>query len=144
MERVALCAGAESKEPMKNLGADSKPRILVVDDEPRMGKAMARLLGHRYQVTLAASAEQALAVLDADGNFDGIVCDLMMPEMSGMEMYEHLRPRRPTLAERMVFMTGGAYTDEAQEFLARFPHRRLDKPFRPEDLDRALEQALGD
>jgi len=123
-------------------GAHAKPRILIVDDETRMAKAMARLLTHRYQVTLASSARLALELLDGGGEFDGIVCDLMMPEMTGMELYERLHAIRPSLAERTIFMTGGAYTEEAQEFLARFPERRLDKPFHPEELDRVLGLAL--
>jgi len=128
---------------MTEVGGRAKPHILIVDDEPRMGKAMGRLLALRYQVSLASSAREALSMLEAGQSFDAIVCDLMMPEMTGMEMYERLRPVRPSLAERMIFMTGGAYTEEAHEFLAQFSERRLDKPFPPEELDRALKHVLG-
>ena len=121
---------------------DVRPRILVVDDEPRMGKAMERLLATRYRVTVALSAPKALDLLAAEPAFDAIVCDLMMPEMSGMDLYQALSASRADLAGRMVFMTGGAYTDEAQEFLAQVPQRRLDKPFRPEELERVLEAVL--
>jgi len=127
---------------MTGKAGDAKPRILVVDDEPRMGKAMERLLATRYRVTVAGSARKALDLLAAEPEFDAIVCDLMMPEMSGMDLYQALSTTRADLAGRMVFMTGGAYTDEAQEFLAQVPQRRLDKPFRPEELERVLEAAL--
>jgi CheY-like chemotaxis protein len=53
----------------------------------------------------------------------------MMPEMSGIELYEELRRRRPELAERVIFITGGAFTDAARDFLERVPNARLDKPF---------------
>jgi len=128
---------------MTEPAGDAKPRVLVVDDEPRMGKALQRLLAHRYRVTVATSARQALAVLDGGVEVDAIVCDLMMPEMTGIDLYEALRARRPGLAARVLFMSGGAYTEDAQEFLAQVPHRRLDKPFRPEELERALERVLG-
>jgi len=118
------------------------PRILVVDDEPRMGKALERLLAHRYQVTVVSSAHEALKVLPGDPPFDAIVCDLMMPDMSGMDLHEALQQSSPALAERMVFMTGGAYTDRAQEFLERMPTRRLDKPFRPDELERVLGEVM--
>ena len=116
---------------------------MVVDDEPRMGKAMERLLAHRYRVTVVESAREAIALLRSDPEFDGMVCDLMMPEMDGMELFQSLRESHPALAGRMVFMTGGAYTDQARNFLERIPHRRLDKPFRPEELERLIEASLG-
>jgi CheY-like chemotaxis protein len=94
--------------------AARRARVLVVDDEPRMGKALERLL-----------------------------CDLMMPGMSGMDLHAELARRAPALAGRLVFMTGGAYTQEAQDFLARVPNRRLEKPFRPEALERLLREVRG-
>ncbi len=118
------------------------PRILVVDDEPRMGRAVERLLGPRYRVAVVGSAREALRLLEADPAFDAILCDLMMPEMSGMDLHEALMRARPELAERTVFMSGGAYTDQAQEFLERVPNRRLDKPFRPDEVDRVLAGVL--
>jgi CheY-like chemotaxis protein len=118
-------------------------RVLVVDDEPRMGKAMERLLAHRYAVTVVSSAREALAAVAAGPAFGAILCDLMMPEMTGMDLHEVIARTDPGLASRMVFMTGGAYTDRAQEFLDRMPDRRLDKPFRPDDLERVLAGVLG-
>jgi CheY-like chemotaxis protein len=118
-------------------------RVLVVDDEPRMGKAMERLLAHRYAVTVVSSAREALAAVAAGPAFGAILCDLMMPEMTGMDLHEAIARTDPGLASRMVFMTGGAYTDRAQEFLDRMPDRRLDKPFRPDDLERVLAGVLG-
>jgi CheY-like chemotaxis protein len=118
--------------------AGAQPRVLVVDDEPRMGRALERLLAHRYAVTVVASAREALDAVAAGPPFAAILCDLMMPEMTGMDLHEALARTDPPLAGRMVFMTGGAYTDRAQAFLDRMPGRRLDKPFRPDDLERVL------
>jgi len=127
---------------MDGPGGIARPRILVVDDEPRMGKAMERLLAQNYRVAVVASARAALDLLAVDPAFDGMLCDLMMPEMDGMDLFESLRATRPDLASRMVFMTGGAYTERARAFLDRLPRRRLDKPFRPEELERVLRAAL--
>jgi two-component system NtrC family sensor kinase len=125
------------------MSGDAAPRILVVDDEPRMGKAMERLLSHHYRVTVVSSAREALEALPGDPRFEAILCDLMMPEMNGMDLHDTLARTDPAMASRMVFMTGGAYTDRAQEFLERMPARRLDKPFRPDDLERMLAGVLG-
>jgi CheY-like chemotaxis protein len=69
--------------------------------------------------------------------FDVIVCDLMMPEMTGMDLHSRLSQSRPADAARMVFLTGGAFTSEAREFLDRVTNQRVEKPFDPPAL-RAL------
>jgi CheY-like chemotaxis protein len=58
-----------------------------------------------------------------------VVCDLMMPGVSGMECYEALRASRPELAASMIFLTGGAFTPKAVAFLDRVPNARIEKPF---------------
>jgi CheY-like chemotaxis protein len=74
------------------------------------------------------SAQDALARLEADEPFDLVICDLMMPDMTGMDLYERLETVRPQVAERFVFMTGGACTDRARAFLDRIRNPVLDKP----------------
>jgi CheY-like chemotaxis protein len=68
------------------------------------------------------------------GSYDVILCDLMMPEMTGMELHAQLETTQPERAARMVFVTGGAYTPAAMSFLERVPNPRLEKPFDPENL----------
>jgi len=118
-------------------------RILVVDDEPRMGKALHRLLAPDHEVTTVQSAKEALALVAGGAGFDVVLCDLMMPGMSGMDLHGELGRAAPELAARMVFMTGGAYTVEAQRFLEQVPNRRLEKPFRPEALEALIREMLG-
>jgi CheY-like chemotaxis protein len=102
--------------------------VLVVDDERAIGAILVRILrGH--DVTAVTSAKEALEIVEARQSFDVIFSDVMMPEMSGIEFYEELRRRRPALAERVIFITGGAFTDAAKDFLERVPNARLDKPF---------------
>ncbi|HEX4477231.1 MAG TPA: ATP-binding protein [Polyangiaceae bacterium] len=121
---------------------ERKMRVLVVDDEPLVGAMLRRMLAQRHAVEVAASAEEALRMLDA-AVFDAIVCDVMMPEMTGMDLYATLRKRDPSLASRMVFMTGGAFLPRVAEFLATLENPTLEKPFDLEMLTFALRQVVA-
>jgi PAS domain S-box-containing protein len=142
--RVVLpAAGGASAQPTPPPAAPSRPpaaprpgRILVVDDEPMVGRMVERALGHAHRIASVTSGKDALARLVAGERFDVILCDLMMPSMSGMDLHERVLALDPDQAERMVFLSGGAFTPRAREFLARHPS--LEKPF---DL-RALEAAI--
>ncbi|MBX3468387.1 MAG: response regulator [Planctomycetes bacterium] len=104
-------------------------RILVVDDEPMVLASFRRILAREHDVTSVGSAEEALRLLDAGASFDVILCDLMMPGTSGMDLYERLRGKAPDQAERMVFMTGGAFTARARSFLDQVKNPWFEKPF---------------
>lgn len=114
--------------------ATRRARVLVIDDEPMITYVARRILADAHDVTTVASAPTALEKIEAEGPFDLILCDLMMPEMSGMELHEELRTRNGAQAARMVFMTGGAFTASAREFLADPTRRRVEKPFKPQHL----------
>jgi two-component system cell cycle sensor histidine kinase/response regulator CckA len=110
-----------------------RARVLVVDDEPALGTAFRRILrGH--DVAVVTRAREALDRLATGETFDIIFSDLMMPEMSGMDFFEEATRRFPTAAERMVFVTGGAFTPDATAFLARISNEHLEKPFDPESV----------
>ena len=126
-------------------GAPARPeraRILVVDDEPLVGVAIERFLGRRHDVARFTSAAEALGLLDAGERFDVILCDLMMPDMTGMDLHARLAEARPDQAARMVFMTGGAFTDRARRFLEATKNPTLTKPFDVADLDRTIADVL--
>jgi CheY-like chemotaxis protein len=75
--------------------------------------------------------------------FDVILCDLMMPDLTGMDIYERILQIRPEIARQLVFMTGGAIGLRSEAFLDAVPNRRLHKPFRREDLAGIVRQALS-
>jgi CheY-like chemotaxis protein/anti-sigma regulatory factor (Ser/Thr protein kinase) len=103
-------------------------RILVVDDEAGIRSAMVRMLrGH--DVVQAASGEEAQKVLEADQAFDLILCDMMMPLVSGVDLHEWLLATHPELAKQIVFITGGAFTPKAREHLSKVSNIRIEKPF---------------
>lgn len=104
-------------------------RVLVIDDEPAVGRTIKRLLGDAYDVTLLSSGHAAIGLLAGTAEFDVIFCDLWMPGVSGIEVYRTVAVARSDLAHRFVFMSGGNCSLRASEFLDSVPNVRLDKPF---------------
>jgi PAS domain S-box-containing protein len=121
--------------------APGAARVLVVDDEPLVGRAVARILSPPHQVTVAVSGQEALDRL-AQEPYDVVLCDLMMPGLTGMDVHQRLIEQAPALADRMIFLTGGAFTDSARSFLARVPNERLEKPFEPATLRQVVAKRL--
>lgn len=115
-----------------------RPRILIVDDEPTLTTALRRALVRDVEVVVRTSGREAVALLEADPRFDVVLCDIMMPDMTGIEVYEAVKERAPALAAKFVFMTGGTFAAATREFLDNVPNTRLEKPF---DL-RALRELI--
>ena len=137
-DRPAMARPAMTPRPVPD-----RARILVVDDEPLVGVAIERFLGPRHDVARFTSASEALGLLDAGERFDVILCDLMMPDVTGMDLHARLAEARPDQAARIVFMTGGAFTDRARRFLEGTKNPTLSKPFDLSDLDRTIADVLG-
>jgi CheY-like chemotaxis protein len=87
------------------------------------------MLSTEHHIVVAESGREALTRLTSDAGFDVVLCDLMMPDLSGMDLFERVAATLPGLASRFVFMTGGAFTPRGKEIFARFPDRCLHKPF---------------
>jgi CheY-like chemotaxis protein len=118
-------------EVTKEVRAPAGPRgrVLVVDDEVAFGRTLAGVLGDEHDVVSTSSGRDALLLLRDDARFDAILCDLMMPNFTGMDLYETIVRERPALAPKFVFVTGGAFTPRARQFLEQVPARRIGKPF---------------
>lgn len=134
--RRGLAAPAETPQT-----AQACATVLVVDDEPAFGAVILRVL-REHEVTVVTEAKKALELLDAGKHFDIVLSDVMMPEMSGMDFHDELTRRFPEVAERMVFVTGGAFTASANAFLDRVTNARIDKPFDPQQLRDLVQRLL--
>lgn len=137
----SLPPGAHGAAPAGR--ARVRGRILVVDDEPAIGRVIARALASEHDVTTASNGKEALAPALAS-NFDVILSDLMMPEMTGMELHARLAEESPRQAERMVFMTGGAFTASARDFLRNVSNPRLEKPLEMSNLNAILRGVVAE
>jgi len=118
----------------------SRPRLLVVDDEPLVGRAIQRLLRDVADAEVEPSGRAALARFARGERFDLVLCDVMMPELPAPELHARLSAIDPAAAAGLVFMTGGAFTPREQAFLASVPNRCLEKPLDLAEL-RALLRA---
>jgi PAS domain S-box-containing protein len=116
---------ASSRAPMSDA---PRGRVLVVDDEVGVGNTLRLVLQGEHDIQVATGAQEALELV-AKFDFDAIICDLMMPGMTGMDLYEAVRQTYPHLEQRMVFMTGGTLIPQSEEFLVKLKYPLLEKPF---------------
>jgi len=106
------------------LRSDGKAlRVLVIDDEPLIVRTLTSALASWATVVGETVPERALALILAEPPFDAIVCDVMMPGLTGTDIHERVARDKPGHETRFVFITGGAYTARAREYLDRFPTR---------------------
>jgi PAS domain S-box-containing protein len=113
-------------------------RILVVDDEPLTVAMATAALREAHDVVGVTDPEAGLDRILGDESFEVIVCDLMMPGLTGMDIYERVKRERPGLADKIIFLTGGPYTQRARAFLESVPNRRLMKPLSIATLESLL------
>ena len=109
--------------------APYRGRVLIIDDEIVIVKTLQRLLGRDHDVVVCDDSRKAATLLAGDPAFDIVLCDLMMPNLSGTALYEQVCAQTPALGERFVFMTGGATEATARAFMARTTNEQLEKPF---------------
>jgi two-component system, cell cycle sensor histidine kinase and response regulator CckA len=119
-----------------------KARVLVVDDDPGVGRALRLMLEQEHDVKSLVNPREALQELLSDSGYDLIFCDLMMPDLSGMDIYQVLRFNRPGYEAKIVFMTGGAFTPSMRRFLDQIPNQRIEKPFNLDSLQRLVQKSV--
>jgi CheY-like chemotaxis protein len=121
-----------------------RARVLIVDDEAALGRVLVRALEDDHDAEAVTAGREVLARVAAGERFDVIVSDLMMPEMTGMELYERLLVLAPDQARRMIFLTGGAFTATARAFLDNVPNAKAEKPIQQKDLLELISQTHAD
>ncbi|MFK7999085.1 MAG: ATP-binding protein [Polyangiales bacterium] len=125
--QMDLASKPSERVRKRALTPDHSAKVLIIDDEPRVGASLARLLrGHRC--TVVTSGAEGLELM-ATESFDLVFCDLMMPEMTGMDVHAALREQGEQQERSLVFVTGGAFTARARAFVSSCSNTVVEKPF---------------
>ena len=117
-------------------------RVLVIDDDALVTKAIVRGL-EDFEIVALDDARVALELLSRGERFDVVLCDVMMPEMTGAEFFRQLRRNGSDHAERIIFITAGAKTRETKAFIDSVPNVVLKKPFDMAELRALVVRRIG-
>jgi signal transduction histidine kinase/CheY-like chemotaxis protein len=139
---VSKSTSAVMRAQMAPVASPRRGRLLIIDDEPMLLRAVSSALDDDHDVVVAQGGPEAIALLEGDGAFDLIICDLQMPVLDGVAIYEAMAAHAPERLETLVFMTGGAVTARAQAFLARTRPRVIEKPIEIETLVQLAASAV--
>ena len=134
----ALRAGATGAEAP----AIRRGRLLIIDDEVVFSGSLRRLVSNEHDVTVVNRGTEALGRLRGGERFDAILCDLLMPEVTGVELYTELRQSAPDQADCMIFLTGGAFSESSQRFLDGISNRWFEKPCNLDLLRAAVREVV--
>lgn len=139
LEEKLAAEVARSDEPRRATGL---ARLLVVDDDLMMRRCLERILGTRYEVAVAESAQEALDRIRDGEDFELVLTDIMMPGKSGLSLIATLEGERPELRNKFVVMTGGGLLPDGRELrrVASLPW--VDKPFSMAELLTVVEKTL--
>jgi PAS domain S-box-containing protein len=122
--------------------AAKRARILVVDDEPMVLRALTAVLSRKHDVVTAEGVAAAMGQLSDGEPFSAVLCDMMMLDGTGMDVYAWVAEHKPALAKHMIFMTGGTFTPKARAFLSSVAAPHVTKPFSLRDLDEMILNML--
>jgi PAS domain S-box-containing protein len=121
---------------------ENKGRVIVVDDEEAIIKSMRRVL-RKHEVIVTNGGKSAMDILLRDQEFDVVVCDLMMPDLSGMDLYKRVSRFSPALASRFIFLTGGAVGDKFKDFLSSIQNPTYEKPLDIKTIQQIINEAIS-
>jgi PAS domain S-box-containing protein len=135
----------DADEPSRPAPSSANPRrgrVLVIDDDPMVSAAVRRTLLPDHEVVTSNLTEAALELLRKGERFDVILCDVMMPNMTGVDFWQELDRFAPEETRRIVFLTGGAFAPQARQFLDSVPNLHIEKPFKPEQLRAIVRERI--
>ncbi|WP_437595365.1 ATP-binding protein [Sorangium sp. So ce590] len=144
---ISLPAAGRAEEATPSVApvprlVSTRARVLVVEDEASLARALCEQLGRVHQVAVAPSADAAMGMLAGGQRFDVVLCDLRMPGMSGDVFYTRIRESDPALAQGFIFMTGVGFGADVERFLASSGRPLLEKPFSAEDALSAIAEVV--
>ena len=118
----------------------TRARVLLIDDDQHVTRMIARAL-RDFDVTIVNHSQDALGILAVE-RFDVILCDLMMPSITGIDLHRELARSDPAQVQRMIFLTGGSFSAEADDFLTKVENPWIQKPFATAALLRACAEMV--
>jgi CheY-like chemotaxis protein len=116
-------------------------RVLIIDDEPEIRRALKRILCRSCVVSTCGNGAEAWQTFVNGEKYDVILCDVLMPETTGMDLFRMLASDYPDQAERLLFITGGATSEAARLFMTKHANRVVSKPFNPSEVEAAVRAA---
>jgi PAS domain S-box-containing protein len=137
-------APAAASEAATAPNGQRRHRVMLVDDEPRVAHTMERLLRRDYDITVALCGREAMDHILGGARFDAIVTDVMMPNMTGIELTDELLRVAPEQARRLIFLSGGAFTSQAYERLRELGAPQLEKPITARELRACVSRVVND
>jgi signal transduction histidine kinase len=142
--RLPALEGVLPERPRRDAGRTGRRRrIVAIDDEALLLKAYRRMLIDHHDIEIRLGAREALRSFEEDRDFAVVLCDLQMPEMSGAEFYQVVKQRWPDIAQRFIFITGGAFSPEARRFLDEAVIACINKPFQLDELLELIESRVA-
>jgi len=129
--------------PIAPATASGRPRVMIVDDDVRVARAFERVLRRDYELTLASCGADALAAIAAGTWYDAIVTDVMMPNMTGLELFDRIESLAPEQAARVIFLTGGSFTAQSQSRLETSGNLQLQKPVTGQELRACIAKVVA-
>ncbi|MBC7742206.1 MAG: response regulator [Bdellovibrionaceae bacterium] len=126
--------GSEETEVNDN----DRSTVLIVDDEVTFRNVLEGVLTDDHDISTAENGNEALELLKQGLRYDVIICDIMMPQMSGVELYDKVKELDSQQADKMVFITGAAFNPSMRSFLESIKNKKLEKPFRLKDLRKLI------
>jgi len=131
---------AESVENQNaSIPARRRSRVLLIDDDPALRRALVRLLSAHHVIIEADGGSGGITAIDSGAHFDAVLCDLMMPDLDGPAVYEHIARTRPLLLDHLAFLSGGAFTPRVRRFLDEVATQVVEKPASREALLRVID-----
>ena len=122
--------------------SSQRPRILIIDDDVELRDTLDQIISDTYETVATGDAREALKMLTAGEKFDVIMCDLMMPNMSGVEFYQMLKLQAPLFCTKVLFLTGGSFTLKTTDFLKQPGIQACEKPIQIENLLEHLQSIV--
>ncbi len=132
----------EADDPVNFDEPAVRGRVLIVEDEPHILGILTRVLGDDHEIIQASSGSEAQRIIGEGEIPDVIVCDLMMPQITGMDLYGWILSLNPSLASKMIFITGGAFTPKAKKFINEVDNLHLEKPIDLKNLRKVIREQV--